>query len=226
MNEKHDDKQERLDQATSRRLAKLGQRPVDTAALERRLEPLWSRPQPSTRTYAWWRQARPPLAAAAAIGMLVLVGWLVFHTATAPAIAEPAEVSQLHHQMLTSHLDVEPVEDIEAANRVIAEQWVDAPRLPDVSLPARGCCLHQLGGKRVAAVQLDHPAGDVTMAVARSRDLTIPEGREVEHGGQRLTVHDHGGVTMVMARHEGRWLCVMGELPEQELIEIASRVVF
>lgn len=225
MDEYQDQHQRRLDEATSRRLARLADCPVDTARLEQKLEPLWTEPARSTANPAWWRLRRPPYAAAAAVLLLVALGWFVFQTST-PAMADPGEMSQLHRHMLSSEIEVTPVRDIAAANRMIAAQWAEAPSLPEVSLPARACCLHHLGGRPVAAVQLEHPDGPVTMVVARANDLRLPPGRVVEHAGQRFTVHEHDGVTMVMTHDENRWLCVMGDLPEQDLVELAARVVY
>ena len=225
MSESFDFTEHRLDAATSRRLARLADRPVDTASLERRLAgALADEPAPAKR--AAWRRSARPLQAAAVVTLLVVAGWLVVQAST-PAVAAPGALAQIHRQMLAEELDTMPVTSIEAANAAIASRWSQAPAIPEApGARVLACCLHELDGARLALVRLEYDDAMVKLVVARSRDLRSPPGRTVVRDGRDYVIHEHGGVTMVMKKDGGRWLCVMGELPEDDLLAIAGRIEF
>ncbi len=225
MSESFDFTDRRLDAATSRRLARLADTPVDTRSLERRLAgALADQPAPA-RPAAWLRWSRP-LQAAAVLTLLVVAGWLVVQ-AGSPAVAAPGALAQIHRQMLAEELDTMPVTSVEAANAAIATQWSGAPAIPEApGARVLACCLHELDGARLALVRLEYDDALVKLVVARSQDLRSPPGRTVVRDGRQYVIHDHGGVTMVMKNAGGRWLCVMGELPEHELLAIAGRIEF
>src|SRR5690606_25068706 len=75
---------DRLDRVTSERLAKLAARPVDTSRLEQRLEAAMreavvedaASTRPIATIAAWQRWWRPITSAAAAILIVVTIGWL------------------------------------------------------------------------------------------------------------------------------------------------------
>lgn len=226
MNEQRDCPENRLEVATSHRLARLAGRPVDTASLERRLASAIEEPPASASPPVWLLRWSRPAQAAAAVVLLVLVGWMLTQQESS-AIAAPAELAQIHRQMIAGDLETTPVMSIEAANAAISGQWESAPAIPQApGAQVMACSLHLVQGARLAVVRLEYNDAVVKLAVAHARDIQSPGGRQVERGGQRFVLHEHEGVTMAMTRHGDRWLCVMGELPEQKLLELAGGIVF
>ena len=218
---------DRLDQATSNRLAKLAARPVDTTRAERALS------EATGATHADFmqkvmhiRQWRLPFQAAAAIIALALIGWFALQNSS-PAIASPGSVAELHRSMLAEHEFAEPVDSIDQANKYIARQWREAPPLPQ----ARGarvtsCCVHKLGGVPVAAVRLDYRGEPATLVIAHGEQLKMPSGRTIERNDQRYVTHEVDGVRMIMARHGDRLLCIVGELSTSQLLTLAEAIEF
>ena len=173
--------QDRLDRATSARLAKLASRPVDTSELERRLEQALGNDiaqepvKTALRLQAWWR---PITAAAAAILIVVTIGWLALDGGASPAMAAPAELAQIHFDVakgLSPHLEVTSVEE---ANQLLAKQsngMVPVPELPGairsvLSPPAR---IHDAD---LRLIDLDGQL--ITVAVADGAKLHSPPGQD------------------------------------------------
>ncbi|MFP4145775.1 MAG: hypothetical protein ACOCTI_07675 [Phycisphaeraceae bacterium] len=248
MNDKF--RQDREEQALRERLARLSSRLVDTSRLERNLAPLWGEAERSPR----WRRWRWPLQIAAAVAFLVLGGYFASthdFAAGEPVVASPASLWQLHYS--EPDRPMAEVETIDAAEGVIRRQWRDAPGLPR---PERsrviGCCLHKVGGRRVASVHLEYDGQPVTVLVGRARDFRHDhdhdgrrwrEGRKHRHEARRdrwrerrmdrrgardadgFRVHYRGEKTMVTTRRGARWICVMAEMPADQLKAFAIELL-
>lgn len=221
-------KRDRLDRATSDRLAKLAARPVDTSRLESRLEAaLRDDALPATTPAArpgLWSRSFVGLAAAVLIGVSVVL--LVMQPGASPAMAAPSELAEIHFDVtngLTPHLEVSTIEE---ANRVLAEQSPNFAPLPDIPGELQSCCLHQHAGEMLTCAVVEHDGQLITIAIAHGADLRSPEGKVLERGGKKFVVHRANGITMVMRSDAGRWLCVMGEADPETLADVAAEVDF
>jgi len=230
----HHDVHDRLDQATSARLAKLAARPVDTSRLESGLEAALREAvaedaasnQPVFMLAAWRQWWRPIASVAAAVLIVIAIGWLALDGGTSPAMAAPAELAQLHYDVangLTPHLKVSSVEE---ANQLLADQSngvVPVPELPGVML---SCCLHQHASATLTCALIERDGQLITVAIADGAKLHTPHGTTMIRGNRQFIAHTANGINMVMAHEGDRWLCVMGEATFDELVEVAAVVKF
>ena len=230
----HNDAHDRLDQATSARLAKLAARPVDTSRLESRLEAALreaavedaASTQPDYVLVAWQRWWRPITSAAAAILIVVTIGWLALGGGTSPAMAAPAELAQIHYDVangLTPHLKVSSAEE---ANQLLADQSngvVPVPKLPGVMM---SCCLHQHADITLTCALIERDGQLITVAIADGAKLHSPHGKTITRGNRQFIAHTANGINMVMAHEGDRWLCVMGEVDFEQLADVAAAIKF
>lgn len=212
---------ERLDEAVSKRLAKLAGIPVDSTQLRRRLRTQLGLAKPDSRRSAarrWWR---PLGTIAAAIVVFGLVGW-VFVSGGTPAIAAPSDLARIYQDVVTGEVHRHMVTDIDEVNRQIRAQWAQAPQIPrPQSGDINSCCLHQVKGVTVACVMMEYRGEPVTLVVAFGRELSSADGKSIVRGGRTFTAHEQDGLQMVMTHEDQRWLCVMGKLPIEQLIDLA-----
>lgn len=214
---------DRLEQATQARLARLANAPVDTSRLERWLEEAMTktRPTPVARLVNCWM---PMAAAVAAIVVIsVTVGVLLRDPGQAPIVATPSLIASLHHEVTAGGPDAIPVTDIGQANQAIAARWSDAPTLP---MPAdckiMSCCVHHVEGRKMVCMLLRYRDKLVTMVVAHAKDLTPSDGDEFIHQGQRHTVHSQDGLHMVHTQGRDTSVYLIGEFPPEELALLLS----
>ena len=224
--------QDRLDRATSQRLAKLATRPVDTSRLQRRLEAAMhevtsddtASAAPRLTLASWQRWWRPITSAAAAILIVVTIGWLALDGGTSPAIAAPAELAQIHYDVangLAPHLKVSSVEE---ANQLLADQSngvVPVPELPGVMM---SCCLHLHGGTTLTCALIERDGQLITVAIADGAKLHSPHGKTLTRGDRKFIAHTANGINMIMVHEGNRWLCVMGEVDFEQLADVAAEV--
>ncbi|MCC7145203.1 MAG: hypothetical protein IT443_02020 [Phycisphaeraceae bacterium] len=228
----HDPDITKLDDLTARRLAKLSQAPVDTRALQERIQAAWAAEQhraaasfSSRWSFRAHHLAKVWGSLAAALAIVGLVGWLML-AGSSPAQAAPLAFSRLHKSLLSGQ-DVAQVISIQEANDMIAQQQQGLPRLPREIGPAvRGCCVQDVQGVIVACVVMEHQGQPVTLVVARGKDLCSMMGQQLTSHGRHLVAHEVEGVRMVMGNEGDHWLCVMGDLPTETLAEIAASVKF
>ena len=225
MADEHDNL-ERLDDATSRRLARLGERAVDTSRLEARLEAALG-PAPARRARPAHRWLSPAAGIAAALVAAVSLFLVLSHQAP-PAAAAAVELSQLHHDLVTGLIPATPVTSIADANAWIDSQQAGAPQLPRDMAGTRvqSCCLRDVQGEIVAVVLMEHQGKPVTLVVAAAKGFALPMGEAFERDGRELFGHTVGGVRMMMDHHDDRWLCVMGDLAYTELADLAAGIEF
>lgn len=218
----NDDGDERLDRATARRLSQLRNMPVDTTRLEQRIRSQVARPR--RRPQTWFR----PMRAVAAGFVLLLLGAAVFLTTSGgPALASPAQMAQMHQDLVAGRMPAVRVDSIEAANKVLAEKSPGGPELPDI--PAEhvmACCMKSVKDKRVACVLLKSEGVPVTMVVANAADMRSPKSREVLRGGVAYRVDSVGALSMVMTERHERWVCLIGEMPAERLMDLAAKLEF
>ena len=231
-NNDHDD---RLDSATSARLARLGARPVDPTGLERRLDRAsaaevgsasTAAPKDRSMPAAWRHWWRPVTSAAAAIVIVVTIGWLALDGGTSPAMAAPAELAQIHYDVangLAPHLKVSSVEQ---ANQLLADQSTGAVPVPELPGDMTSCCLHQHAGTTLTCALIERDGQLITVAIADGAKIHSPHGKSITRGGRKLIAHTTNGINMVMIHQNDRWLCVMGEVNFDELADVAERIIF
>jgi len=214
---------DRLEQATRARLARLAATPVDTSRLERQLEGAMGKaqPAPAIRVAHWWA----PLTGIAAIVIIsVTIGVLFLTVNDTPITATPSLLTGLHHEVVEGGPFSIPVADIDHANQELASRWPDAPTLPiTADCEVGSCCIHSVKGRKIACVLLRLRGKPVTMIVAHRRDLTPVDGVEATRGNQRYVVQAEGGVNIVCMQKNGTSVWLVGEFPHEELVQLLPK---
>lgn len=223
----HNTRRERLEEATSRRLAQLRDVPVDTDRLLRMIEAEIPRESAAPRR-KWLTWLSPIRAAAASLLVFTLIAALVISSSSGPVLASADQLAQIHQEVLAadgSH--VRPVTSIADANAGFSAEWPGAPMVPELpNKHARSCCIHRMGQKRMACVMFEVDGVPVTMAVAAAADVKLPAGETRDIGGVTYHVQSHEGINMIMTERGGRWVCLMGEVPINRLVELAPSLRF
>ena len=218
---------DKLDQLTRQRLARLGQAPVDTADLQRRLEAtLWQEQHRPRRTHRW--SSRLVRMAAAAIVVISAGTFLAYQGSGTPVVAAPIVLAQLHRDLIAGQVPVVPVSSIEQASHYLTAEWKEAPPLPDpTAATVTSCCEHNLQNRKVACVLLDFRGHHVTMMVGHSRDVVCgAEHHDRVYNGKHYGVHEADGLQMVMVENKGRWVCLMSQAPVETLVALADSLQF
>ena len=144
-----------------------------------------------------------------------------------PAMAAPMDLARLHAEAIKSDAMATAVTSVEQANRVLAGQWSDLPQLP---APASGqlhsCCIHDFMDSKVVCLILRDGQTPLTMVVGHAREFRPAEGRIVERGGRKFTLLEVNGLRMAMTHQGDRFVCLMGEVSEDRLLEIAEGLRF
>ena len=220
------DNDERWGEAVSRRLSKLRTIPMETGRLGAAIQSQIPRPAPESR--AVWFSLRSVLAVAASILVLgALAAILVLTTLPRPAVASPAQMAQMHEELVSGKSPAVQVDSIEAANKVLAGEHPQFPALPDVPADhVMACCMKEVKDKKVACVLMKQEGVPVSLMVARSEDMRLPTSPVTVRDGIRYHVQASGVLNMVMTERHGRWVCLMAELPAQRLIDMASGLEF
>lgn len=226
-----------VDGATSRRLAQLGQRSVDTSNLESKLEAALADTSPTkmlhtklpgpARAYLIRHWLRPVTGVAAALALAVTL-FIALSTSTPQASAAVLELSQLHRDLVAGKIELKTVATSTEANQWIATQRATAPRLPGYISGARvqSCCLADVQGKLVAVAVLEDGEETVTLVVAQAPDFAHEMGTRIQVEGKSLFGHELNGIRMMMANQDDRWLCVMGDRSYEDLAQLAASIEF
>lgn len=225
---------ETLDAATSRRLARLGQRPVDVSHLEQRLavelgeiDPPSPMARPNTATLRLTPWLRP--AAGIAALLTIAVGLFIIVSTSPPTVsAAVLDLSELHTDIMAGRVPMQPVDTIAQANAWIASQQSTGPELPDhlAGAQVQSCCLADVQGDLVAVALLRDGDTTVTLVVAQAANFAHEMGIVIEIDGRRFFGHELNGIRMMMANDGDRWLCVMGDASYEQLAQIAAGVRF
>jgi hypothetical protein len=219
--------QDRLDRATSARLAKLAARPVDISSLQR-----WLRNAAGPRTVGgsaalrlswrhWWR---PITSSAAAILLVFLIGWFVFGGGSSPAAATPIALAQIHYEIANELSPYLRVSSVDEANQLLSQQASGAVPLPTLPDEVHSCCLHQLAGATLSCVLIERDDQLITITVADGAAVYSPKGKVLKRNGREFISHSANGVNMVMSHVGDRWVCVMGDVSTDVLLEIIGEL--
>ena len=223
--------QDALDRATVARLAKLRTMPVELSRLEAAVAsqiPPPGRAEAAERTR--WRQwMRPMRAIAAGIALLGVLTIALMAWPSGAVMASPPHMARLHAMLVAGELPVTQVESVEHANSVLASQAPGTlPKIP--ALPPEhvmACCLNEMDNRVIACLLLKRDGKPVSMMVADDGDVRSPRGSQrIRHGGAVYHVQSAGAINMVMTARHGRWVCLMGELSTDALMELAGGLEF
>lgn len=217
---------EQLEHATSTRLARLQAAPVDTTKARQFCEQIGTANTPLLKSYHW----RHPFIMTAAALLLVAATtlFLIFNIGAQPVVAVPADLAQLHSEVLTQHAMMSTVQNLDQANKVLLQQWKEAPNLTTpLADKICACCVHSFMNRKVACMLLrptNDPAEQVTIVLGRAKDIQCMSGNTVQFQGQTFVVHTVDGLNMIMTQQDQRYLCLMGKIPTDQLLKIASQL--
>jgi hypothetical protein len=215
---------ERWEQAVAGRLAKLRSMPVDTRRLAKALHA--QVPRPAGR--GAWLSLRSFRAVAASILLVgAIVSVLVFTTMSRPALASPAQMARMHEDLVAGRTPAVQVDSIEAANKLLAGEHPQFPALPDVPVDhVMACCMNSVKDKKVACVLMKREGVPVSLMVARSRDMRLPTSPVTVRNGMSYYVEASGDLNMVMTERLDRWVCLIGAMPAERLMDLAAQLAF
>jgi hypothetical protein len=167
-------------------------------------------------------------AVAASAAVLFLVISVLLYTLTAPVSASAQTMAQLHEDLVAGRTPVVRVDSIAAANRALAAQWPESPGLPAVPEEhAMACCMKSVHNKHIACVLLDgDSASAVSLMVANASDIKVPDSPTVVRDGVTYHTHSTGKLNMVSAVRDGRYVCLVGAVPTDRLIDLAAQLKF
>jgi hypothetical protein len=221
MNE-HQPIEEPAGHAVASRLRRLRALPVDTSRLDRRL-----RAEIRPELPVVLRLMRPLSAVAASAAVLLLVIGLLLTGSSGQVLASPAQMAQFHRDIIENRAVVTKVDSIDEASRVLAAQWPQTPDLPEApQAHVMACCMKSIHDKRVACVLLKSEATPITMSVANASDMRLPKSPAVARNGVKYYLESFGNLNMVSAERNGRWICLIGETPQDRLVELAEQLQF
>ena len=216
-----DQENSKLDEAVARRLRRLGTMPVDTSALESRLRAEIGIVPPRR---LW---LRPMRAIAAGIALVAVITAVFLSTSGGPVLASPSQMAQMHHELVAGHNGIMQVNSIDAANAALSKDWPDSPRIPGVPPEhVMACCMKSVKSKKVACVLLRNENVPVTMTVANASDMRLPKSPTIQRDGVTYHVQSEGSLSMVMTERHGRWICLIGELSPERLVDLAAKLRF
>ena len=220
------------DQAVQNRLSKLRQTPVDTSRLEARLHAtlaaeMASAPRLRPAIAGRIMVIRRALALAAMVTIITGAAAILLTVGQTPAIASPNDLVRVHRSFMDRAHPNTHVETTDQANRVIADLWPEAPKVPAPAAdPISACCVEMVNKTPVACVHLEHQGKAVTMVVANASQMHCPPGVPVTYDGHTFQVHQSEGLTMVMTMRADRCVCLVSELDSETLLKLASQLRF
>ena len=203
------------------RLRKLGGMPVDTARLEQALRCELPAPPSPVKRMRW----APFVALAASLLLIVAIGLPLLQGREVQA--SPVMMAQMYHDMVDGRVATMHASTLEEANGAIAAFSGNFPKLPEA--PAghmMACCMRNVGNKKVACVLLDNAGTPVTMVVANASDMQSPASPTVVKDGVTYHVQSTGDLHMVMTERNNRWICLIGQLSQEQLVDVAGGIRF
>jgi hypothetical protein len=216
---------QRADEAISARLRKLSAMPVDLSRLQAHIES--EVPRQQLRRGVMMRLFRPIVAVAASITLFAVIATALLTTGSREVMASPAEMARFHRDIVANRIAVTKVDSIEAAGRVLADQWPetpDLPRAPEAHVMA--CCMKSIKDKKVACVLLSSEGAPITMSVANASDMKSPQGQEIMKNGSKYHLVTSDTLNMVSTERSGKWVCLIGEVAADRLMAIAEKLQF
>jgi hypothetical protein len=141
------------------------------------------------------------------------------------AQASSLQMAQMHQDIVAGRIPTMHASSIDEANQAIAAMAGNFPRLPEApAAQTMACCMRSVGKKKVACVLLDSGHTPVTMAVASSADVESPGTPVTVRGGVSYHVQTVGDLNMVMTERDSRWICFVGAMPVEKLMDLAAGV--
>jgi hypothetical protein len=225
MNDEYaDESDQAMDQAVAARLARLRTMPVDTTNLDKAIRAQIGSSRRNRRIFAF----RPLRALAASVLLIsVIAALIMLSSSSGPALAEAAQMAQVHQDIISGRIPVMQVSSIEQANRMLDSQSPGAPTLP--AMPdshIMACCMKSVHNKKMACVLLKDEAVPITLSVASASDMKVAPAPIVTRNGIDYRVQKVGDLNMVMTERDGKWLCLIGQTPADHLIDVASQIRF
>jgi hypothetical protein len=218
---------ERWEQAVSGRLAKLRSMPADTTRLASLLQSQIPRPAATRRRTLWLSTGSLRAVAASLLLAGALAAALFFAVSSRPALASPAQMARMHEDLVAGKTSAIQVDSIDAANRALAGEHPQFPALPNVPADhVMACCMNSVKDKNVACVLMKREGVPVSLMVARSRDMRLPDSPVTIHNGVSYHVQASGKLNMVMTERHDRWVCLIAEMPAEQLMDLAARLEF
>ena len=217
MTTQNDDRDQVLG-AIAGRLGKLKNMPVDTTGMERALRKQLPPPTRRSRRRLWTSMSAiaAALIVTAAIVLPLLQGREVQ--------ASPVIMAQMYHDMVDGKVPTLRADSLAEANRAIAAFSENGPTLPEAPMShTMACCMRNVGNKKVACVLFENAGTPVTMAVANASDMQSPSSPTIVHDGIEYHVQTTGDLHMVMTERDNRWICLIGKMSQEQLIEVAGR---
>src|SRR5947207_1178152 len=125
-------RRERLERATSRRLAKLRSVPMDTSQLFKMVEAQVPRLQTQSRglKLTWLKPMRAIAASVLVFGLIIA---LVIHSSGGPVLASADRLARIHDEVLHragSHVTI--VDSVRAANAALGHKCPGLPAVPEL----------------------------------------------------------------------------------------------
>ena len=179
-----------IQQAVSRRVARLATIPVDTSRLDVLLQRQVAHGH--SRVWLWW--ATPLVGVAAAVAIMLL---LLFSAAPQISAADLAGV----YSRLT------------ATNQPLSGT-MNMPASCQLKPGENGmCCRQMVDHQNLTCIRIDtHFGQPVVVVMANARRVKMPPagGEALIIAGHPYTLTHSGHVNMVMRRAGGKWFCAMG----------------
>lgn len=210
------------DSAVKQRLHRLDSLPVDLSAFDRQLK---QQLPPQTRRRHWLA----PLSALAA-SILIVLSVALFALNGSTARAEPNQMIQFHENVLAGRVPEAHTISIEEARAIISAQLSGRPlatapnNLPPEHLMA--CCMTPLKNKNVTCVMLEQEGIKITLSLAQIGHMAPLAGSTVPKDGRDYHLQQVRDFTMVMVDQGSLRLCLVGRLPSEQLLKLASELKF
>jgi hypothetical protein len=203
-----------IDQAVARRLAKLRSLPMDMAAFDAKLKAALPAKRASPGRLFLWPVLTPMRAVAASLLVGVTLFFAFVVLTPQPAMATPQRLAAIYEDAVGGRSHATNVTSIEEARATLRRKWPESPIVPDVSdMQLMHCCL---------TFSVDQQP--ITLAMASSRDIRSPHGEARTINGREYRIDSSDGVNMVMSEVDGTWMCLMGRLPIERLVELADAI--
>ena len=221
-NNNHDNLESDIDRATSSRLGQLRAMPVDTRSFDEKLQSQIPFPRPRRQVIRFFRPSRIVAACLIVLGLVA-----AFKLIGSGNQVLASQMVQMHYDLVSGKTPVTKVESIEAANKFLSGQSPKCPELPKV--PDRyemACCMKSVKGKKMACVLLKGEGAPVTMTVANAADMQTPKSPTVVRGGVTYHVQSSGALNMVLSQRNGQWVCLIGEMSAEKLMDLEMKLHF
>ncbi len=213
MNQHHEHKTDIVEQALMSRLRGLRQMPVDTGELESAITSRVPRPR------RFWQRAWRPMTALAASVIVVASVALALSAGSREAHAEPAMMAQIYRDMVSGKVPTHTTENMHDANSAIAAMIDGAIKIPEVPAShTMACCMREVKNRKVACVLFENHGTPVTISVAKATDFKGPRD-----GVSQITSDN---LHMVMMERNGLWICMVSEMPMNELVALSQEIKF